>query len=140
MKRFISVCFVFTLALAAFPATSEAQLFRKLFGPKEAPRKPVRRPKCKSRRVFPIRVFYRGKEMLKVTVTVDGKKQRVLRMRPRPKIRVDLRGLPRRTVKVKITIRAADGSTIRRERTFHTCAKKHVPPKPAPKPKKPKNT
>jgi outer membrane protein assembly factor BamB len=97
--------------------------------PASTPRKPVHRPKCKSKRVFPIHVRFKGKDALKVTVTIDRKKQRVLRVRPRPVIRINLTGLGKRTVTVKIVIKAKDGRTVTRQRVYHTCAKKRLPTK-----------
>jgi hypothetical protein len=96
-------------------------------------RKPAHRPKCKSRRVFPIRVRFKGSQVLTVRVTIDRKKQRVLHVRPRPVIRVNLRGLGKRTVRVKIVISTKDGRKVTRQRVYHTCAKKRVAPR-KPKP------
>ena len=67
--------------------------------------------------------------MLTVRVTIGNKKQRVLRVRPRPVIRVNLRGLGKRTVRVKIVISTKDGRKVMRQRVYHTCAKKRVPPR-----------
>jgi hypothetical protein len=97
--------------------------------PATTTRKPAHRPKCKSRRVFPIRVRFKGSHVLTIRVTIDGKKQRVLRVRPRPVIRVNLRGLGKRTVRVKVVISTKAGRTVTRERVYHTCAKKRLPPR-----------
>jgi hypothetical protein len=64
-----------------------------------------------------------------VKVTIDRKKQRVLRVCPRPVIRVDLRGLGKRTVRVKIVISTDDGRKVTRQRVYHTCVKRRVPSK-----------
>jgi ABC-2 type transport system ATP-binding protein len=55
-------------------------------------------------------------------VTVRGKRVKLHRPRhKRPYVVVDLRGLGKRTVKVRISARGRHGRKIHRTRTFHTC-------------------
>ncbi|HET6548189.1 MAG TPA: hypothetical protein VFG79_07035, partial [Solirubrobacter sp.] len=68
-----------------------------------------------------------GKRVTRVTATIDRKKQRIVRLRPRPTIRVNLRGLGKRTVALKINVKTKRGRTLKRQRVYHTCVNK--PPK-----------
>lgn len=70
---------------------------------------------CLSRRKFSIRV--RGASP---RVTVAGKRVKVRRGRAV----VDLRGMPKRTVKVKVTVKRG-GKTVREPRTYRTCASRN---------------
>jgi hypothetical protein len=79
---------------------------------------------CKSRRSFRIRLrIPKGKKALSAVVRVNGKKVRVVRGK-RLRSAVRLRGLPKGTVRVRITIRLANGKRISGVRTYHTCIPK----------------
>jgi hypothetical protein len=96
--------------------------------PASTPRTFARRPKCQSRRQFVIHLFsIPGKRVTRVKATIDRKKQAILRVRPRPTIRVNLRGLGKRTVALKINVKTKSGRTLKRQRVYHTCVNK--PPK-----------
>jgi predicted lipoprotein len=75
-----------------------------------------------SRRRFSIRLAKprRGDRVRSVTVTVNGKKVKATR---RGAI-VDLRGLPKGTVRVQITARTVRGKVLRSARTYRTCVPK----------------
>jgi ABC-2 type transport system ATP-binding protein len=78
--------------------------------------------RCASRRHFIIHLKKapRGDRIKKVTVTINGKRQKVIRGK-RIRARVDLRGLPKGTIRVLITVRTKKGRTLRSARTYHTC-------------------
>jgi predicted acyl esterase len=79
--------------------------------------------RCASRRRFSIHLRHapRHDRIRSAVVTVNGRRARVLRGR-RLRARIDLRGLPRGTFRVAITVRTARGRTLRSARTYHTCA------------------
>jgi hypothetical protein len=63
-----------------------------------------------------------------VTITVNGRtevKAKGLKAR-RLKARVDLRGLPKGSVVVKVVARTTTGRRLTSKRTYRTCAKKAV--------------
>ncbi|MDT7786280.1 MAG: hypothetical protein QOF58_4699 [Pseudonocardiales bacterium] len=81
--------------------------------------------KCVSRRVF--RIFLanpRGTRLRSARVYVGRKRVRVLRGARQLRAAIDLRGLPRGTVKVRIVGRGRNGRTYVRTRTYRTCAPK----------------
>jgi ABC-2 type transport system ATP-binding protein len=79
---------------------------------------------CASTRRF---VIHLRKAYRSAKVTVAGKRVKVRRVHHRLQAVVDLRGFGKRTVKVKVTGRRANGHRIRETRTYHTCgAKKHA--------------
>ncbi len=80
--------------------------------------------RCASRRSFAVR-FRRapkGDRIRTVSVTVNGKRLRTVR--GTRLTRVDLRGLPKGTVRVVLTARTAKGRVLRSARTYRTCTKK----------------
>jgi hypothetical protein len=79
---------------------------------------------CASRRKFRITLKApRGMKVVSATVAVNGKvKARV--KGGRTKAPVDLRGLPKGRVKVKIAVKASDGKTYKSSRTYRTCSAK----------------
>jgi uncharacterized repeat protein (TIGR01451 family) len=82
---------------------------------------PVR---CTSRRAFDIRVRRRaGQVLTEVAVVVRGRTVRVVRGR-RHTARIDLRGLPRGTFRVRIRATTRDGRKLTGIRTYHTCIPK----------------
>jgi hypothetical protein len=76
---------------------------------------------CVSKRVFTIRIRVpHGKKALSALVRVNGHRVKVVRGK-RLKAPVRLRGLPKGTFKVKITVRLRNGKKISGTRTYHTC-------------------
>jgi hypothetical protein len=77
---------------------------------------------CASRRKFRITLKApRGTHVLSATIAINGKvKARV--KGGRTQAPVDLRGLPKGRVKVKIAVKASDGKTYTSSRTYRTCA------------------
>lgn len=82
--------------------------------------KTVRR--CVSRRRFPIRVREpRRGRIARVKVTLRGERLEVRRRGGRLVAVVDLRGRPRRTFVVHVTVRTRDGRTYDDSRRYHPC-------------------
>jgi ABC-2 type transport system ATP-binding protein len=80
---------------------------------------PAVRTRCVSHRRFRLHL---GRHWRHVRVTVRGRRVKVHRRRhARPYVVVNLRGLGKRTVKVRISARNRHGHRIRRTRAFHTC-------------------
>ena len=80
--------------------------------------------RCTGARLFQIRLRYDGAKVRSVAVTVGRKRQKVLSLRPRPVVSVDLRGLPVQTTKVKIAITTRSGKVLRGVRVYHPCKRK----------------
>jgi dienelactone hydrolase len=79
---------------------------------------------CRSRRVFSIRIARRGRPR-PVRGIVYINDRRVARVTgKRLRARVDLRGLPRGTVRVRVSVRYASGRTASVTRRYKTCAKR----------------
>jgi hypothetical protein len=79
---------------------------------------------CTSRRAFRIRIRVpHGKKALSAVVRVNGKRVKVVRGK-RLRAPVRLKGLPKGTFKVKITLRLANGRKLTGTRTYHTCIPK----------------
>jgi hypothetical protein len=79
---------------------------------------------CASRRKFTITLKApRGLSVVSATIAINGKvKARVTG--GRTKAPVDLRGLPKGRVRVKVAVKASDGKTYTATRTYRTCATK----------------
>jgi hypothetical protein len=80
--------------------------------------------RCASRRAFPIRLRPSGVRLRSASVTVNGKRVRVRRADGRLTAVVDLRGLPKRTVRVAVVARTTRGGVLRESRTYRTCTKR----------------
>jgi uncharacterized delta-60 repeat protein len=80
---------------------------------------------CASKRAFKIRLrIPKGDRPTKAIVKVNGKQVKVVKG-SRLRSQIDLRGLPKGTVKVSITVTLAGGKTsLRGQRTYHTCIPK----------------
>ncbi|HEV3229596.1 MAG TPA: beta-galactosidase [Solirubrobacteraceae bacterium] len=94
-----------------------------------APSAAPARSRCVSRRRVAIRLRApRGQTLVSARVYVNGRRVKVLRgrglRRGGQRARIDLRGLPRGTVHVKIVERTSSGRRIVRHRTYHTCVRK----------------
>jgi hypothetical protein len=80
---------------------------------------------CVSRRHFRIHLRNHGLHPLKATVFVNGTAVKVIKGRHLA-ADIDLRGLPKGRVKVRLTISYRGGKTLTGVRTYHTCtARKH---------------
>jgi hypothetical protein len=77
--------------------------------------------RCGGARLFSIPVLYQGRLIKKLLVTVNGKAQKVVSLKPRPVVKIDLRGLPVQTTRVKITIKTKSGKTLKGQRVYHPC-------------------
>jgi hypothetical protein len=88
--------------------------------------------RCVSRRGFRIRIRVpHGKKALSAVVRVDGKRVKVVRGK-RLTAPVRLRGLPKGTFKVKITVRLRGGKRISGTRKYHTCVPRRADDGPPP--------
>jgi len=84
--------------------------------PCPAPRPPARA--CKSRRRI---VIHLPRRIVAATVTVAGERVRVRGRARHLSATIDLRGLPRRTVVVRIDARTTAGRRVRLTRRYHPC-------------------
>jgi hypothetical protein len=83
--------------------------------------------RCISSRHFRIRIRkVKGITLAAVAVYVNGKPAKVYKGK-RLTARIDLRGLPRGTVRVRIEAATTDGRLIRHTRKYRTCAKQRGP-------------
>jgi hypothetical protein len=81
--------------------------------------------RCASRRHFRIHLRNHGLHPVKATVFVNGKAVKVVKG-THLSADIDLRGLPKGKVKVRLTISYREGRTLTGVRTYHTCtARKH---------------
>jgi uncharacterized delta-60 repeat protein len=81
---------------------------------------------CVSRRSFKIRLrIPRGATAKSAVVKVDGKQVKVVKG-ARLKAAIDLRGLPKGRFTVTITVKLGDGTTLKGERRYRTCAAKRT--------------
>jgi hypothetical protein len=96
-----------------------------LIGSRADQRPAVRAPaarECLSRRRFEIRLGEpRRGRIVAATVTVDGKRVPVRRVRGRHRATVDLRGRPAGRYTVAVTVRTSAGRTFRSTRRYRTC-------------------
>ena len=82
--------------------------------------------RCLSRRRFTIRLRHPlGMRIATAAVTVNGRRARVRRGK-RPTATIDLRGMTRRKVVVRIAIRTAEGRRVTATRTYRTCAQRRA--------------
>ena len=92
--------------------------------PKASPKVTLGLPsaeRCASRRNFAIRLRApKGEKLRSARVYVNGRRVRVLSGK-RLRSRVDLRGLPKGTVRVKVAATTARGTKLTDTRTYHTC-------------------
>jgi hypothetical protein len=66
----------------------------------------------------------RGARIRRVRVTASDGRVKLTRGGGRFRARVDLRGIARRTVRVRIVVTTARGRHVTRVRTYRTCAKR----------------
>jgi len=80
---------------------------------------------CASRRLFRIHLRNHGRHPLTASVFVNGKRVKVVTGKHLA-ANIDLRGLPKGTIHVRITIRYREGNALTGARTYHTCtARRH---------------
>ena len=77
--------------------------------------------RCLSRRSFRIRLRARGRRIRSARVWVNGRRVKVQRRGRRLTARVDLRGLTKRTVRVKVRVVTRSGRRIVDDRRYRTC-------------------
>jgi beta-glucosidase len=95
--------------------------------PGAAARLPLPSRGCASRRAVTIHLSgVRRAQVRRVTVYLDGRRQRTLRGR-RTAVRVVLHGRPKSTVRVRLVVRTARGRAIVVTRRFRTCAARSRP-------------
>jgi hypothetical protein len=86
--------------------------------------------RCVSRRRFRIKLrpAPRGDRHRSAEVRINGRRAKRVRARGGKRIRttIDLRGLPKGTVRVTVTVRTARGRTLRSARTYRTCVPKRT--------------
>jgi cytochrome c peroxidase len=79
---------------------------------------------CRSRRSFTVRVYRpRGDRIRRVTVLVNGRRAADLRTARARRAPVDLRGLPKGVIRVRIVVRTVRGRTIVTQRKYRTCGR-----------------
>ena len=80
---------------------------------------------CRSTRVFRIRIRAprHGVRLRRASVSVNGHRVRTLLGR-HIRARIDLRGLPRGTYTVRITVTTTKGRRFTASRRYHTCHKR----------------
>lgn len=93
--------------------------------PKPVAAQSVPAKSCASRRAFKIRLrIPKGDKPVSATVKVNGKQVKVVKG-SRLRSTIDLRGLPKGTVKVAITVKlSGTKKTLKGQRTYHTCVPK----------------
>jgi uncharacterized delta-60 repeat protein len=93
--------------------------------PKPVAAQSVPAKSCASKRAFKIRLrIPRGDKPTSATVKVNGKTVKVVKG-SRLRSTIDLRGLPKGTFKVSITVKLAGGKkSLKGHRTYHTCIPK----------------
>ena len=105
-----------------------------LFGPGGVVQAPSNR-RCVSKRKFRIRIRERpGVKIEAAIVLLNGKRIKVVKRRVFARKRhiatVNLRGLPKGTFKLKITVLTSAGNSLTGTRTYHTCTKKRKSKRP----------
>jgi DNA-binding beta-propeller fold protein YncE len=90
--------------------------------PVKAGERYLARAPCTSRRAFPIRLLVpAGTPVADAQVIVNGKRVRVTSEGARPTARINLRGRPKQKVRVRITLRLANGQVLSGVREYQTC-------------------
>ncbi|HEX8123699.1 MAG TPA: sialidase family protein [Solirubrobacteraceae bacterium] len=101
----------------------------------DTPQPATGRRRCVSRRNFRIRLRNpKGDKLKRATVYVNGKRVKVVKGK-RLRARVDLRGLPKGRITVKIEGVTRKGVRVRSLRRYRTCATKRGPITTPPRPK-----
>jgi hypothetical protein len=118
------------------PAEGTSEFFPdappEVFGPSGAVVAPPTKT-CLSKRSFTIHIRqYKGITYKQVAATLNGK-QIIVNRGKRASAAIDLKGLPKGTYTLKITVTTTAGQTLTGTRTYHTCAPKPLRSKAAPK-------
>ena len=94
--------------------------------PVKAGERYLARVPCASRRNFDIKLQVPpGQGIVEATVRVNGKRVRVgLRPGGKPRVRVDLRGRPKQSIRVRIDLRLGNGETLTGVREYRTCVQR----------------
>ena len=81
---------------------------------------------CRSRRVIDVRVrLPAGARAQRIRATLDGRRLTGARQSGRSvRVRVDLRGRPRRTSRLKVTVTLTDGRRVTTTRRYRTCTRR----------------
>ena len=100
----------------------------RVFGPGGLVQVPSNR-RCVSRRKFRIRIRERrGIHIEAAVLLLNGRRIKVVKRkvfrRKRHTATINLRGLPKGTFKLKITVLTSEGNSLTGTRTYHTCTKK----------------
>lgn len=80
---------------------------------------------CASRRHFRIHLRNHGLHPLTATVFLNGRRVKVVRGKHLSSA-IDLRGLPKGTIRVRITIQYREGRALTGVRTYHTCTSRRL--------------
>jgi Zn-dependent M28 family amino/carboxypeptidase len=89
---------------------------------------------CRSRRVIRMRLRApRGDRLRRARVRASRGRVLVRRRGRGFRVRLDLRGVPRGEVRVRVRVTTARGRTLRQTRTFRTCATRRTPPRRPPR-------
>ena len=80
--------------------------------------------KCSGVRLFKIHLNYASKKVRTVTVTINGKKQKLVSMKGKPTFQVDLRGMGKQKATVKIELRTRSGKKVTGKRVYNPCTPK----------------
>ena len=87
--------------------------------------KPAAARVCKSRRRFRVRARVpRGATVRSVRATLGGRRVRVIRRGRAVYADVNLRGLPRRAVRLVLRVRLRGGRTVTTRRTYRPCTRR----------------
>jgi sugar lactone lactonase YvrE len=99
--------------------------------PVRAGQRYLARAPCTSRRAFPIRLLVpAGTPVADAKVIVNGKRVRVVSEGSRPTARINLRGRPKQKVRVRITLRLANGQVLSGVREYQTCTPRQTSSSP----------
>jgi beta-glucosidase len=79
--------------------------------------------RCSSKRSF---VIHLQKRIRRATIRFAGRRARTVRRRGRLQARINLRGLPKRRVVVRITGRTKSGRRVRQTRVYRTCTRRRT--------------
>ncbi len=93
--------------------------------PAPAAAAPVVVRRCASRRAFPVKVrLPRGARAAKIRARLGGKKLRGKQRGHYARFKVDLKGKPRKTYRLKVRVKLTNGKVVRDVRVYHPCRKK----------------
>ncbi len=89
------------------------------------PSKPKPRRRCASRRAFRVKVrLPKGAKATKIRARIGGQRIKGHQRGRYVRLRIDLRGKPKKTVRLKVRVTLSNGKTVRDVRTYHPCRKR----------------